>query len=146
MQRWDDLTPEEQQRYLTAEDLRAQLATATQRAEAAESALRLATGSKGSTQVIMSLEVYEKMLDDHAQLTAATARAETAERERDGFQAWANTLESCAWQDAGFCPHCGADDVRKSVDVLEPDVAKEIRYCYSCDTAWAVKDASQARA
>lgn len=33
------------------------------RAEAAESALRLATGSKGSTTVVMSLEVYEKMLD-----------------------------------------------------------------------------------
>ena len=76
----------------------------------------------------------------------AVARAEAAERERDGFQAWANTLESCAWQDAGFCPHCGADDVRKSVDVLEPDVAKEIRYCCSCGTAWAVKDAAQPRA
>ena len=29
MQRWDDLTPEEQQRYLTAEELRTQLATVT---------------------------------------------------------------------------------------------------------------------
>ena len=29
MQRWDDLTPEEQQRYLTAEELWAQLATVT---------------------------------------------------------------------------------------------------------------------
>ena len=29
MQRWDDLTPEEQQRFLIAEELRTQLATAT---------------------------------------------------------------------------------------------------------------------
>ena len=29
MQRWDDLTPEEKQRYLTTEELRAQLATVT---------------------------------------------------------------------------------------------------------------------
>ena len=29
MQRWDDLTPEEKQRYLTAEELWAQLATVT---------------------------------------------------------------------------------------------------------------------
>lgn len=36
MQRWDDLTPEEQQRYLTTEELRTQLAAATTRAEKAE--------------------------------------------------------------------------------------------------------------
>lgn len=36
IQRWDDLTPEEQQRYLTAEELRAQLAAVTARAEKAE--------------------------------------------------------------------------------------------------------------
>ena len=29
IQRWDDLTPEEQQRFLTAEELRTQLATVT---------------------------------------------------------------------------------------------------------------------
>jgi ferric-dicitrate binding protein FerR (iron transport regulator) len=39
IQRWDDLTPEEQARYTDAEQLRAQLAAATQRAEAAEAAL-----------------------------------------------------------------------------------------------------------
>lgn len=36
MQRWDDLTPEEQARYEDRELLLAQLAAATQRAEAAE--------------------------------------------------------------------------------------------------------------
>lgn len=39
IQRWDDLTPEEQQRYLTFEELRAQLAAMTARAEAAEAKL-----------------------------------------------------------------------------------------------------------
>jgi len=39
MQRWDDLTPEEQQRYLTSEELRQQLAAATVRAETAEARL-----------------------------------------------------------------------------------------------------------
>ena len=40
IQRWDDLTPEEQQRYIDAEQLRAQLAAVTQRAEAAEARVR----------------------------------------------------------------------------------------------------------
>ena len=39
VQRWDDLTPEEQQRYLTVEELRTQLAAAIARAEAAEARL-----------------------------------------------------------------------------------------------------------
>lgn len=58
--------------------------------------------------------------------------------ERDAFESWSNTLESAGWQDAGFCPHCGKDDVRKSIDVLEPDAAKEIHYCCSCGRAWVI--------
>ena len=38
-ERWADLTPEEQQRFLTAEELRAQLAAVTARAETAEARL-----------------------------------------------------------------------------------------------------------
>ena len=94
-----------------------------------------------------------------AQLAAAIKRAEAAEAardalalelahlrpewqamrdERDAFESWSNTLESAGWQDAGFCPHCGKDDVRKSIDVLEPDAAKEIHYCCSCGRAWVI--------
>lgn len=40
MQRWDDLTPEEQQRYTDNEQLRQQLAAATKRAEDAEARVK----------------------------------------------------------------------------------------------------------
>lgn len=63
-------------------------------------------------------------------------RAETAERQRDAFESWANTLESCGWHDAGECPYCKANDVRKSTDVLEPDVAKAVCYCGTCRRTW----------
>ena len=53
-------------------DLRTQLAAANARAEAAESALRLATHSTGSTTVLMTLEQYQELL-------AAVQRAEAAE-------------------------------------------------------------------
>lgn len=57
----------------------AQMADAIKRAEAAESALRLATHSTGSTTVLMTLEQYQELL-------AADKRAEAAERERDAWK------------------------------------------------------------
>ncbi len=93
MQRWDDLTPAEQQRYTDNEQRWQQLAAATaraeaaerklndvlpqyiaqcaealQRAEAAESALRLATAAQGQhTGVYMRLDAYQELL---SQITA----------------------------------------------------------------------------
>lgn len=61
---------------------------------------------------------------------------DAVKRERDGFESWANTLESAGWQDAGECPFCTANDVRKSTDVLEPDVAKAVCYCGTCRRTW----------
>jgi len=61
---------------------------------------------------------------------------DAVQRERDGFESWANTLESCGWHDAGECPYCKTNDVRKSTDVLEPDVAKAVCYCGTCRRTW----------
>ena len=61
---------------------------------------------------------------------------DAVERARDGFESWANTLESCGWHDAGECPYCKTNDVRKSTDVLEPDVAKAVCYCGTCRQTW----------
>lgn len=66
----------------------------------------------------------------------AKTRAETAEQQRKAFESWANTLESCGWHDAGECPFCKANDVRKSTDVLEPDVARAVCYCGTCRRTW----------
>lgn len=73
---------------------------------------------------------------DLQRLINAAKRLDAVERERDGFEAWANTLESCGWHDAGECPYCTANDVRKSTDVLEPDVAKAVCYCGTCRRTW----------
>lgn len=58
-------------------DLRAQLAAVTQRAEAAEQALRLATAAKGTSTIVMM--THEAYMDLLAQQAAATKRAEDAE-------------------------------------------------------------------
>jgi hypothetical protein len=75
---------------------------------------------------------------DLQRLIDAARRLDAVERERDGFEAWANTLESCGWHDAEECecPYCTANDVRKSTDVLEPDVAKAVCYCGTCRRTW----------
>ena len=61
---------------------------------------------------------------------------DAVKRERDGFESWANTLESAGWHDVGECPYCKTNDARKSTDVLEPDVAKAVCYCGTCRRTW----------
>lgn len=88
IQRWDDLTPAEQQRYLTAEELRAQLAAVTADSDAAVSALRLTRAAQGQhTGVFMRLDAYQDLLSQIATLeeqvkalrVQVSTRAETAE-------------------------------------------------------------------
>ncbi|TXH58879.1 MAG: hypothetical protein E6Q97_01100 [Desulfurellales bacterium] len=82
IQRWDDLTPEEQARYEDREKLLAQLAAVTQRAEAAEVALALATNStpgKG-TGVWVPLDKWQELQD---RLLALQVDAGTLVRLRD---------------------------------------------------------------
>ena len=59
MQRWDDLTPEEQQRYTDNEQLRQQLAAATKRAEDAE-----ARAAKAEATIALLGEYAEARLAD----------------------------------------------------------------------------------
>ncbi len=91
MQRWDDLTPEEQARYENREKLLEQLATATQRAEAAEAALALATGTTPgkTTGVWVPLDKWELQL---AKLTEIEERIKAllVDVERYGADQWRN--------------------------------------------------------
>lgn len=62
IQRWDDLTPEEQHRYLTAEELRAQLAAVT--TENAEQAWEIA-------KLRYYVEALERLVKPDERQTAA---------------------------------------------------------------------------
>ena len=69
IQRWSDLTPEEQQRYTDAEQLRVQLAAVTAERDAAVSALRLTKAAQGQhTGVFMRLDAYQDLLSQIAAL------------------------------------------------------------------------------
>jgi len=89
-----------------------------------------------NAHVLPITNMVKHVQSDIQRLLIAAERLDAVERERDGFEAWANTLESCGWHDAGECPYCKANDVRKSTDVLEPDVAKAVCYCGTCRRTW----------
>lgn len=83
MQRWDDLTPEEQARYEDREQLLAQLA-------AAEQALALATNSEPGkpTVVMMTLDKWTEHLAEVERFAADQWRNGNASREPQEFDEW----------------------------------------------------------
>ena len=90
-EQWHNNRVEMEQRAARTEQAEAERDAAIKRAEAAVSALRLATGSKGSTTVIMSLEVYEMMLDLQSQVDRYGAdqwRRGNAGKEPQEFDEW----------------------------------------------------------
>lgn len=103
-----------------------------QRAETAEA--RLADMRDG--RAIDNDEGAEIIIDLRRQLeTAETARAHLAFALR--HQAEAN--EAAKWQDAGFCPHCHADELRQSTDLYDDELNLSVIVyrCGACGALWA---------
>lgn len=94
IQRWDDLTPEEQQRFLSTEELLQQLAAATARAEAAEAQIG---------QVIYLLCNYGQT--DGAHHKAWVIDQVARELLGDGYDKWVANMaaDGLTW-DTGIAP------------------------------------------
>jgi hypothetical protein len=48
-------------------------------------------------------------------------------------------LEAAEWQDAGFCPHCHADELRQSTDLYDDELNLSVIVyrCGACGALWA---------
>lgn len=90
MQRWGDLTPKEQARYIDREQLLARLAAITAERDAAVSALALATGSEPGkgTGVWVPLDKWIAMHTERERYGADQWRRGNAGKEPQEFEEW----------------------------------------------------------
>jgi seryl-tRNA synthetase len=89
MQRWDDLTPEEQQRYLTAEELRTQLAERSLVAEQLSMALHVKHTQLAAVTAdrdVLALELFH--LRSEWQAVTAERDQLRSQLERYGADQW----------------------------------------------------------
>ena len=62
----------------------------------------------------------------------------------EAFEMAKQELDTIKWEDAGFCPNCGQDTLRGSIDAIDFDdgILRLIRYCGKCMFASVVTEAS----
>lgn len=62
----------------------------------------------------------------------------------EAFEKAKEELDTIKWEDAGFCPNCGQETLRGSIDHVDFDdgILRLVRYCGKCMFASVIVEAS----